>query len=255
MRSIRIVVLALTALLIARSASAHRVYFEPQEKAEMPWWSPETDDYSWENPGVLDNIWGNKAIFGWLDFADYDVYQFTLDDTTPPFGRALVALQMSPACLLTQGNFVSVALLGPGLPTPPETLPFELPEGMGAIAKINPEFSWCEERPIFYEKVANISWFLPEGMSEQCIMGNPPSVPPMATCDLSNIIVTPRPPAPQLPNGTYYIVVWSEQIVPQDYTLAIGFIDAGYYQKTPDEPLTYDNAHLHLPCSEPYPWN
>lgn len=252
MKSIRIVLVTTMALLVASAGFAHIVYFEPQEKAAKPWQSPASDDYSFENPGVLDNLSDSKAIFGWLDNGNVDVYKITLDDETPLYDRYPVAMTLSPACNQTKNNYVNIAMVGKNFPPPTVDLPFALPEGMGVVVKINPRYYKGAERPVFYEPTANISWFLPKGMTEQCMMGNPPTVPPMATCDMSNIIAFTPPYALPLQNGIYYFVVWADDARHQDYTLSIGYSDE-YYYRTDDEYLTYNNAYLHTPCTEPYP--
>jgi hypothetical protein len=249
MKSTSAAVLFFAAFTTTQTALAHRVYFEPQAKAEKPWQSPQQDDYSLENPAQLDNIWGSKALFGYLTAGDVDFYMFTINPADTFFKKMLIAMPLSPACNQTKNNYVNIALVGPGLPSPTGPLPFELPAGYGILVKENPVAAEDEQRDIFYEATSNISWFLPQGMTQQCITAQlPPPIPPMATCDLTNIFAQPIfAPVP------YFIVVWDADGVPQDYTLSVGVVDSGYYYETPDQPLTVNNAHLHTPCTAPYP--
>jgi hypothetical protein len=251
MKISRIVTLAIAAMLVASSAFAHRVYIEPQAKADKPWQSPESDDFSFANPMVLDNIWGSKSIFGYLTQGDVDVYQFSVTPGGPVFPfKMLIAMALTPACNQTKNNYVNIALVGPGLPEPTRELPFDIPVGYGVIVKENPVVEGGVERAIFNEPNSNIAWFLPEGMTEACIKDKTNPVP-LATCDLTNTFAQPVF-APYTP---HYLVVWDDGGNKQDYTLGIGVVEKGYVYQTPDEPLVYNNAHLHTPCITPYPGN
>jgi MYXO-CTERM domain-containing protein len=240
-------VLAVSVLLVAGQSAAHVVWFEPQAKAIEPWLAPAADDFSADQPCVLDNITGSKAIYGFLDVGDVDFFQFTLDppdagapDASAPVSAMLAALALSPACEQTVDNYVSVALIGPGLPLADAgvTLPFAVPAGMGVLVKINPVVPVGQGRPVFYEPTSRTSSYLPLGATNDCIWKTPWS------CDWSNSL------APILQTaGTYTIAVWAENNVRQDYSVSVGFKDTGYYYKSADEPLTYDNASLHYPCT------
>jgi MYXO-CTERM domain-containing protein len=235
-------VLGFSVLLVARQGAAHVVWFEPEAKATEPWLAPAADDFSADHPCLLDNITGSKAIYGFLDVGDVDFFQFTLDapEAGAPVSALLGAFALSPACVETVDNYVSVALIGPGLPVPDAgvTLPFAVPAGMGVLVKINPMVPAGQSRPVFYEPMSRTSSYLPLGATNDCIWKTP------WACDWSNSL------APMLQTaGTYTIAAWANNNLRQDYLVSIGFKDTGYYYKSADEPLTYDNAWLHYPCT------
>jgi hypothetical protein len=113
---------------------------------------------------------------------------------------------------------------------------------MGVIVKLNPEPPAGQERPIFYEPTSNTSAFLPLGATNSCIWTTP------GACDWSNSLATSMPA-----EGTYMIVVWAQKARAQEYSLSVGMIDSGYYVKSTDEPLTYNNAYLHTACTQLLP--
>ena len=233
--------MALCILGAAPAARAHVVSFEPQEKLAQPGQGTPADDYSLASPRILDNLWGSKAIFGYLDAGDVDYFQFTL---AAGDSRLLAALPLTPACEETKQNYVNIAVYGPSLPAPDPaiTLPFSVPIGMGAIVKLNPEVPAGQERPIFYEPTSNTTAFLPLGATNTCIWTTP------GACDWSNALATNL-----TADGTYMIVVWAQSGQAQEYWLSVGIVDTGYYVKTADEPLTYNNAYLHSPCTQLFP--
>ncbi len=230
-------------LLNAIPASAHRVYFEPQAKVEAPSATPASQDYSFENPGILDNIWGSKAIFGHLTSGDVDVYSFTVGADEPVSRRTLIAMAMSPACSETRDDYVHIAVVGPNLSAPVQSLPFAVPPGYGVVVKENPVVAKGVDRATFHETTANISWFLPSGLTQSCIEDR--NGPPMSTCEMSSIFSQPF----FTTDMPHYIVVWADGDKAQDYTLSVGVVDSGYYVRTPDEHLTHNNAHLHGACT------
>jgi hypothetical protein len=234
-------VMALCVLGAVPVARAHVVSFEPQEKLPQPGLGTPADDFSVASPRILDNLWGSKAIFGYLDAADADYFQFTL---AAGDSRLLAALPLTPACEETEQNYVNIAVYGPGLPAPDPsvTLPFRVPDGMGAIVKLNPEVPAGQARPIFYEPTSNTTDFLPQGATNTCIWTAP------GACDWSNSLATNL-----TADGTYMIVVWAQNGQAQEYSLSVGIVDKGYYVQSADEPLTYNNAYLHAPCAQLFP--
>jgi MYXO-CTERM domain-containing protein len=233
--------LGLCILSAAPIARAHVVSFEPQEKLPQPWLGAPADDYSVASPRVLDNIWGSKSIFGYLDAGDADYFQLTL---AAGDSRVLAAIPLTPACAETRQNYVNIAVYGPGLPAPDPAieLPFTVPDGMGTIVKLNPEAPAGQDRPIFDEPTTNTTAFLPLGATNTCIWTAP------GTCDWSNSLAFTLPAS-----GTYVIVVWAQNGQAQEYWLSVGFVDTGYYVKSADEALVYDNAYLHTPCTQLFP--
>lgn len=222
-------------------AKAHNPYIEPQTRYEQPQQAPATADFSFDNPFNLDAVPGgveqSAAIFSYLTPHDVDVFSFAV-----VLPLLVNASALPPACKQTKNNYPVTALLGPGLPAPsPDlNLPFTVPEGYGVVFADNPPL---KRREVFFaEDDLNLSWFLPLGLSQDCLL--------TGTCDFSNVIsrfVT-------IP-GTYYIAIWDKSGKPQDYTANIGFRE----DLTNPDPVILDavrdNKLLHTPCTDPYPGN
>jgi hypothetical protein len=233
-------------LLITGLAQAHNPYLEPQALTDKPWKNRDLDS-SFDNPFWLqDHVQQSQAIFGWLDNHDTDVVAFNLTPADLAFGPVIVAASTLPtACNQTKQNYPATALVGPGLPPAPPGLPFDAPPGFGVLVALNPTIPSNEERPIFHaEGDLNISWFLPDGLTEQCLLHAP------WTCDFSNTISTPV-----FVPGPYYIVTWDPQGKHQNYTFNIGFEEGSTMPDPETEDIIRDNEWMHTPCTEPYPGN
>ena len=120
-----------TTLLLIPAVNAHVPYLEPR-------------DYSEENPFIVRNtIEQSIAVYAWLEndgvtpCTDIDVYQFEIQSEP-----LLVYIEaIVPVCGNYYEEFVPwFALVGPGLPLPNQTVPFEIPPGYGAIIgeNVNP---------------------------------------------------------------------------------------------------------------------
>ena len=126
-------VLSFIVLCVANLAIAHVPYIEKE-------------DFSEEHPFVVhDSIENSIAIYAWFDTgADVDVYAFEVKSTVRVYAQALVI-----ACP-SLGNLLPwFAVVGPRLPAPEEELPFNLPDGYGAIVVKNKNPG--EPRDTFYE--------------------------------------------------------------------------------------------------------
>lgn len=230
------VVFLIAVLLVAFSAYAHVPYME------------ETD-FSWANPFVIapaadggpPNIMRSKAIFAYMDNNDIDVYTFTLipSDFMKPILDAngqpqfdengnmimqyspvlVTASALPPACMQYKHFYPKTALLGIGLPAVPEGLPFDVPAGYGAIVADHPKE---DMRETFFE--AGITWFLPKGLSQDCLYNSPWS------CDYTNTISQPV-----FNPGTYYIVMFNDTGRPGDYTANIGVLEGFDGPQTPEQ--------------------
>jgi len=165
-------------LLGAATAFGHVPYFE-------------TTDFTWEEPfRVRGSIAQSIAVYSWLEVAngateDIDVYQFTIRRPTSVFVEALV-----PVCPAYAEFRPSFAIVGPGLDVPEQALPFDLPDGYGAI--VVPNYS-DQQRPTFYEPFGNKSYY--DGP------------------DFEQVLSTP---------GTYYVVVWDPAGIGGDYVAVLG---------------------------------
>lgn len=212
--------LVLATLLVAGAAQAHQVHVE-SDYAYAPITKPEEA----------------KIIIGHLAEGEVDIY-----DVLVLPGTLMVANVLPPACKQYKKFHPSVALIGPGLPPPGEVLPFDVPQGMGVIVAHNPKDN-SVERPIYTETpdafnaeiaeanangcsivgqmTANLSWFLPYGLTQDCLHCKP------WTCDYSNSLAMPV----FIP-GIYQIVVFDPTGRPGDYSLNLG---TGEGENTCDE--------------------
>ncbi len=178
-QQMRLIVIGASTLLTAGTALAHVPYLE-------------TTDFTWEKPfRVRGSIAQSIAVYAWLEVADgatedIDVYQFTLRRPTKVFVETLV-----PVCPAYAEFRPSFAIVGPGLDVPNEALPFELPEGYGAI--VIPNYDQGQERPTFYEPFGNKSYY--DGPEFEQVLSTP---------------------------GTYYVVVWDPAGIGGDYVAVLG---------------------------------
>lgn len=155
----------------------------------------ERTDYTWEAPfRVRGSITQSIAVYAYLDPStseaiEVDVYQFNISGPTRIYVQALV-----PACPVYAAFRPSFAIVGPGLPVPEAQLPFELPEGYGAI--IVADYDPPQEWPIFYEPFSNKRYH--DG--------------PLFDQTLS----TP---------GTYYVVYWDPAGTGGDCVAVLGYVE------------------------------
>jgi len=245
---------------LAGSVFAHTPSIEPQATYAIPALAPASKDYSFASPRVLTSVTSSQAIFSYLTYGDVDYYQFTLTPADFAFGPVLVSASALPTgCLEYQNVYPVTALIGPqapspfgppGLPapTPDLGLPFAVPAGMGAIKANNPLVPFPEKRAIFTLEedadLGSITWFLPKGVTQDCLFNNPLS------CDFTNTIAQPV-----FYPGTYYIAIWNPTSIPTDYTANIGYSEVG---TTPPDAQTADlirdNGLAHRGCHPAYPF-
>lgn len=168
--------------LCSLSVSAHVPYFEHT-------------DYSMEEPRVIrKNVEQSKAFYSWLEkdslnkSDDIDVFEFQIKNKPV---RVYVEI-IVPVVNSYYENFVPwYAVVGPGLPEYNDPLPFEIPEGYGAIVMENLEPG--EERNTFYEPFGGKSYY--EG--------------PILDTNLTE-------------SGTYYVYTWDPYESGGDYVLVFG---------------------------------
>ncbi len=145
-------------ILFISSVGAHVPYLEIR-------------DFTEDKPFMVRNsIEQSIAVYSWLindgssPCDDIDVYQFEITDDP-----LLVYLEVIvPVCGVYYENFVPwFALVGPGLPDPGQEVPFEIPNGSGAVVMENVypgepretfyEFfggKWYYKGPIFEEQIS-----------------------------------------------------------------------------------------------------
>jgi hypothetical protein len=242
--------LAVIALFVAVPAAlAHVPLVEEQVTYAKPWKAPASADASWEAPFWLPyDVRESQAIFAYLSPGDQDVFAFTVQPWQLGHGPVVVAASaLPPACGQTKEHFPVTALVGPIGPTlrppvNPEALPFVVPPGMGVAFAPNPRPEGGSERPVFSDPNLGLSWFLPLGLTQECLFNAP------WACDYTNTISVPV-----FVPGTYYLVMWDPDGVPQDYTANIGFLESGLPPDPSVIDLVKDNGWLHHPCTPPYP--
>ena len=236
-------------IFIFSSAQAHNIYLEEQARYDYPIVAPPESDASFANPFILvDDVRQSQAIFAYLTRGDVDVFQFTISPQDLVTGPVIVtASALPPACKETLRNFPVTALVGPGLPPPRPGLhlPFEVPVGYGVLYADNPKPPHGVQREIFNLEegsASGISWFLPVGLSEDCLFAQP-----FPTCDFSNTIFTPV-----FVPGVYQIVIWDPKGKAQDYTANIGLSEEDTVENPVAECQVKANRHLHRRCRLPY---
>jgi hypothetical protein len=244
-------------LVSSSGAFAHNVSVEPQALYAVPYFAPASSDFSFTSPDVLPNVVDSQAIFSYLSVGDVDVFSFEVTAEQVALGPVLVAASaLPPGCFEYQNVYPVTALLGPqapspfgppGLPAPAAglDLPFSVPAGLGVVVAQNPKIPFPGKREIFAleeSDLGDISWFLPQGLSQYCLLEAP------YLCDFSNTIAQPV-----FYPGTYYIAIWNPTGLPTDYTANIGYSEENYTPNPEAEDLIRDNALLHRSCHEPYP--
>jgi hypothetical protein len=124
---------ALAALLLTGTATAHVPFIEKQ-------------DYSFERPFVMKGpVDKSIAVYAWLSTGnDTDAYRLEITQPSRLYCNAIV-----PVCPAYAQFLPRMAIAGPGLAPPDEPLPFDLPEGYGAVVLKNTAPG--EQRHQFYE--------------------------------------------------------------------------------------------------------
>jgi hypothetical protein len=119
---------------------------------------------------IYGSVANSKAVYAWFHTGDdIDVYRFKVTEPVRVFVSAVV-----PICQGYEDLLPWFAVVGPGLPEPDEVLPFELPEGYGAVVLENlepgePRETFCEPfggkhyyaGPLFDQKVSEPgTWYI-----------------------------------------------------------------------------------------------
>ncbi|MBN2341817.1 MAG: hypothetical protein JXX29_10595 [Deltaproteobacteria bacterium] len=182
-----------------------------------------------------------KSIVAYLDEGDMDVFQVLVTPEDMPNGMALITGNvLPPACIQYKNFYPNMALVGYGLPEPTAALPANLPPGMGAIVVpgrrvkkdarpiyttteaemnhlIDEYMDQCADEGIDLEYVyGEVSWFLPHGVTQECLHCTP------WACPMDDTLFTPV-----FVPGIYEIWVWNDTDRPGDYNLSLGIGEAG----------------------------
>jgi hypothetical protein len=200
-------------LFILPTALAHVPYLEHR-------------DFSVQQPfHVRRSITQSIAVYAWLETdhihpsTDIDVYTFKIYNRPLSIHLEIIV----PVCNGYYANFTPwLALVGPGLPTPNQTLPFDIPQGYGAIIKQDvPPASLREQ---FYEPFGG-KWYY-QGSKFDGVMNN---------------------------SETYYVYYWDYYQTDGDYVAVLGdkeiFLPMDILRSIINVPLIRHNWELHLPPS------
>ena len=180
-------------------------------------------DFSVEQPfRVRKSITQSIAVYSWLKINelnisdDVDVYSFNINNK--PLRVYLEVIV--PVCNGYYANFTPwFALVGPGLPPPNQTLPFDLPQGYGAIIKQDAPSG--SDREQFYEPFGGKSYYQGPRFDE-----------------IINV------------SGTYYVYYWDPYQKGGDYVAVLGYKEQfpllDILRALINTPLIRHNYELHL---------
>ncbi len=171
-------------LLVNICVSAHVPYFEHR-------------DFSEEKPFIVRKmIAQSKATYSWLEndgvnpSEDIDIYKIEIKRSLNLYLQLII-----PVVDDYYEDFVPwYALVGPGLPDPGQPLPFDIPDGYGAIVMENVEPGTVRET--FYEPFGNKSYY--EGPEFKQKLNE---------------------------TGIYYVYCWDPYKQGGDYTIVIGDLE------------------------------
>lgn len=181
-------------------------------------------DYSVQNPfKVPRGITQSLGVYAWLETdhihpsTDIDVYTFTIQQPTRIHLEVIVPVVNGYYYL----NFTPwFALVGPGLPPPNQTLPFDVPQGYGAL--VVQDFPPGHHRDTFFEPFG-IKWYYQGPKFDQ-------------TMNTS---------------GTYYVYYWDNYHAGGDYVAVLGYKEQfpplDILRSIINVPLIRHNRELHLP--------
>jgi hypothetical protein len=183
----------------------------------------EKTDFSEESPfEILKSIRQSLAVYAWLEFESYytediDVYVFQVRQ---PLGTNVFIESLVPVCPGYEDFLPWFAVVGPGLPDPGYKLPFDIPEGYGAIVVEN--YMPGEDRPQFYEPFGGKSYY--EGPEfEQ-----------------------------KMDPGIYYVYFWDPYEMGGDYVAVFGDLEMwgikDILRALIVTPMIRNNEELHIDC-------
>ena len=183
-------------------------------------------DFSVQQPfQVRRSITQSLGVYAWLETdhihpsTDIDVYTFTIQQPTLVHIEVIVPVVNGYYYV----NFTPwFALVGPGLPAPNQTLPFDLPQGYGAI--VIQDLPPGHHRETFFEPFG-IKWYYQGPKFDQ-------------TMNTS---------------GTYYVYYWDHYQTGGDYVAVLGYKEqfppVDILRSIINVPLIRHNRELHLPPS------
>ena len=183
----------------------------------------------------------SRAIFAYLapdevDFFRLDVKESDFLNGFPdflPFPAVRIDASALPyACEETIDHYPVTAFLGPGVPTSiPSgiTLPQEVADKLASLQNMDPTVGIIvADNPPVANRALNVfespeegveaSWFLPEGLTQFCLLEAP------FLCDFSNTISYLLTEDTGYPVGeyTFFLAMWDPAALTRDYTANIG---------------------------------
>ena len=204
-KQIIILVLFMCSILFFQGVNAHVPFIEESDFSE-------SEPFSIEHP-----IKKSRAIYSWLQSGtDIDVCTLELKEQT-----RLCAFSLVPVCPSYEDFLPAFAVVGPGLKTPKEHLPFSLPEGYGAVVIKNQ--SPGEKRNTFFEPFTNKNYY--RGPS------------------FDQVISTP---------GTWYVYYWNLSGRSGAYVAVFGFTERfslrDILRSLINVPKIWFDGELHIDC-------
>lgn len=189
-------------------AFAHAPFVEGTDfSAADPFRDPDNDD-----------VEKSRAVYAWLESGD-DVDYYRLPSLTA--GESLLVSVIVPVCPEYADFLPTYALVGPDLPVPNEPVPFQLPDGYGAM--VFPNLLPGEPREEEFEPIG--SKFYYEGVT------------------FTGIAET---------SGEWGVVVWDPYALGGDYVLELGFVESfdanDIARSMIAVPIIRENGELHVAC-------
>lgn len=194
-------------LALGTPAVAHVPYFEDT-------------DLSDDKPFVIRDIEQSKAIYAYLESADdQDAYLLVVSEPVRIYVKVII-----PYCESYSDFRPSFALIGPGLPAPETGLPFDVPQGHGAIVLHDPPAG--ASRPSMYEFFSDQFYY--EG--------------PVLDMDVTQ-------------TGNYRVIYWQPDGERGDYVAIVGrredFSPADWERSFTNTIEIRKRSYIHGECLEP----
>jgi hypothetical protein len=198
---------AMATLFGAASVHAHVPYFE-------------STDLTHDAPFVISDVEQSKAVYAYLETEDdQDHYLLLVREPSRLYVKIII-----PYCQSYQDFRPSFAVTGPGLPVPDTHLPFEVPEGHGAI--VMHEAPSGAKRPSMYEFFSDQFYY--EG--------------PIIDIDVED-------------TGDYRLVYWQPDGEIGDYVAIVGrredFSPADWERSSMNTREIRKRTYIHGSCVEP----
>jgi hypothetical protein len=198
------------------------LFLVPTNLAHVPY--IERRDSTFEKPfQVRKSITQSIAVYSWLETdyvhpsMDVDVYSFNIKDKPLRIYVEVIV----PVCDGFYANFTPwFAIIGPGLPPPNQTLPFEIPQGYGVLVK--PDAPPGSAREQFYEPFGGKSYYQGPRFDETLYCW-----------------------------GTYYVFYWDPYQKGGDYVAVLGYKEqfppVDFLRALINTPLIRHDKELHVP--------